>query len=80
MPRVEERRWLVVYTKPLNEKKVYERLVQRGAEVYLPLKEEMRQWSEKCVEALGKARSSPRLGDLEFEASVARAVVGRIGR
>ena len=47
MPRAEERRWLVVYTKPLNEKKVHERLVQRGVEAYLPLKEEMRQWSDR---------------------------------
>ncbi len=43
----EDRKWLVVYTKPLNEKKVFERLVERGIEAYLPLKEEMRQWSDR---------------------------------
>lgn len=39
--------WLAAYTKPRNEKKVYERLVDAGVEVYLPLQVRMKQWSDR---------------------------------
>ena len=29
--------WFVAYTKPRNEKKVYERLVEAGIETFLPM-------------------------------------------
>ncbi len=43
----EDRRWLVLYTKPRNEKKVAERLGQKGFEVYCPLVKTLRQWSDR---------------------------------
>lgn len=39
--------WLAAYTKPRNEKKVSERLVLKGFEVYCPLREDIRQWSDR---------------------------------
>lgn len=39
--------WLAAYTKPRNEKKVYERLVEAGIETFLPLQKRMKQWSDR---------------------------------
>lgn len=39
--------WLVLYTKPRNEKKVTERLTQKGFEMYCPLVKTLRQWSDR---------------------------------
>jgi transcription antitermination factor NusG len=39
--------WYVVYTKPLTEKKVAERLRTLGFEVYLPLYTTVKQWSDR---------------------------------
>jgi transcription antitermination factor NusG len=39
--------WFVVYTKPQAEKRVAERLQLAGFEVYLPLFEELKQWSDR---------------------------------
>ena len=39
--------WHVVYTKPLTEKKVADRLCQLGIENYLPLYTTVRQWSDR---------------------------------
>jgi transcriptional antiterminator RfaH len=39
--------WYVVYTKPLTEKKVAERLSQLGIEYYLPLYTTIKQWSDR---------------------------------
>jgi transcription antitermination factor NusG len=41
------RAWYVLYTKPRNEKKVAERLTQRGYTVYCPLHKVRRQWSDR---------------------------------
>ena len=41
------KQWLVLYTKPRNEKKVTERLTQKGFEVYCPLVKTLRQWSDR---------------------------------
>ncbi|MGZ5281381.1 MAG: UpxY family transcription antiterminator [Bacteroidia bacterium] len=48
-----EYNWYVWYTKPRAEKKVRDRLVVKGLEVFLPLNKELRQWSDrkKWVEA-----------------------------
>ena len=40
-------RWFVVYTKAQAEKKFAERLQHAGYEVYLPLQEELKQWSDR---------------------------------
>lgn len=39
--------WFVMYTAPRAEKKVAQRLREKGTEVYLPLIEEVRQWSDR---------------------------------
>ncbi|MCB9044868.1 MAG: UpxY family transcription antiterminator [Chitinophagales bacterium] len=39
--------WYVLYTKSRNEKKVAKRLEEKGIEVYCPLREEVRQWSDR---------------------------------
>ena len=42
-----ERRWLVAYCKSRNEKLSAERLAISGIEVYCPLQDTMRQWSDR---------------------------------
>ena len=42
-----EARWYAAYTKPRNEKKVYDRLVAAGIETYLPLQRRLKQWSDR---------------------------------
>ena len=39
--------WYALYTKSRAEKKVFEELHQKGIEVYLPLRKELRQWSDR---------------------------------
>lgn len=39
--------WYVMYTAPRSEKKVEQRLKEKGLEVYLPIVEEIRQWSDR---------------------------------
>ena len=39
--------WFALYTKSRAEKKVYDELRQKGLEVYLPLRRELRQWSDR---------------------------------
>ena len=40
-------RWLVLYTRPRYEKKIYSQLVEKRITAYLPLREEVRQWSDR---------------------------------
>lgn len=40
-------RWYAVYVKYKMEKKVYQELMKKEIEVYLPLKKEKRQWSDR---------------------------------
>lgn len=42
-----EKKWLVAYCKSRNEKLSAERLNNAGIEVYCPLQETMRQWSDR---------------------------------
>ncbi|WP_186758757.1 UpxY family transcription antiterminator [Echinicola salinicaeni] len=42
-----ERNWFVMYTAPRAEKKVAKRLEENNIEVYLPIIEEVRQWSDR---------------------------------
>lgn len=39
--------WFVMYTTSRAEKKVAQRLREKGLEVYLPMVEELRQWSDR---------------------------------
>jgi transcription antitermination factor NusG len=39
--------WYALYTKPRNEKKLAQRLHEKGIEVYCPLQESIRQWSDR---------------------------------
>jgi len=39
--------WFVMYTAPRAEKKVAQRLEEQGIEIYLPMIEEVRQWSDR---------------------------------
>ena len=43
----EDKNWYALYTKSRAEKKVYEQLQNMGIEVYLPLKRELKQWSDR---------------------------------
>ncbi len=40
-------RWYPVYTKSRAEKKAYQELQKKGIEAYLPLKKELKQWSDR---------------------------------
>ncbi|MEP0713570.1 UpxY family transcription antiterminator [Algoriphagus sp.] len=44
---MEELKWYVMYTASRSEKKVADRLRENGFEVYLPMIEELRQWSDR---------------------------------
>ena len=44
---MQELKWYVMYTRSRAEKKVAEMLVEEGVEVYLPMVEELRQWSDR---------------------------------
>jgi len=39
--------WYAVYTKPRSEKKLTDRLNERGIEAYLPLRKTLKQWSDR---------------------------------
>ena len=39
--------WFALYTRSRAEKKVYAELQMKGIEVYLPLRRELRQWSDR---------------------------------
>jgi transcription antitermination factor NusG len=42
-----EKKWLVFYTKSRHEEKVRDRLTKGGYEVFLPMQQVMRQWSDR---------------------------------
>jgi transcription antitermination factor NusG len=44
---MEELKWYVMYTASRSEKKVADRLKENDVEVYLPMVEELRQWSDR---------------------------------
>ena len=44
---MQELKWYVMYTRSRAEKKVADMLVEEGVEVYLPMVEELRQWSDR---------------------------------
>ena len=46
-PTSNTKKWRAIYTKSRTEKKVSERLLLAGFDVFLPLKTELRQWSDR---------------------------------
>jgi transcription antitermination factor NusG len=42
-----EKNWYVIHTKPRNEKKVFEQLINKEIEVFLPLIQTVRYWSDR---------------------------------
>lgn len=44
---MENTHWQVFYTKPRNEKKVFERLLIAGIDIYLPLQSRLKVWSDR---------------------------------
>jgi len=40
-------KWYAIYTRSRSEKKLYDELVEKGVECYLPLKRELRVWSDR---------------------------------
>ena len=40
-------KWYAIYTRSRSEKKLHEELVEKGVECYLPLKRELRVWSDR---------------------------------
>lgn len=62
--------WYVLYTKPRNEKKTAQLLADKGIEVYCPLQENIRQWSDrkkKIQDPLFKSYLFVRLEDYKTE-------------
>ncbi len=44
---INEKSWYAIYTKPRWEKKVHERLLQRGIESWCPIQKIQKQWSDR---------------------------------
>ena len=42
-----DKHWIVIYTKPRAEKKVEQRLLERGIEAYCPTYTTLKQWSDR---------------------------------
>ena len=42
-----DKQWYVLYVKSRTEKKVFQSLSEKGIEVYLPLQQKLRQWSDR---------------------------------
>lgn len=40
-------KWYAIYTHPRAEKRVYQRLLEKGIEAYLPIQKTLRQWSDR---------------------------------
>lgn len=62
--------WYVLYTKPRNEKKVASMLEEKGIDVYCPVKEEVKQWSDrkkKVMEPVFRSYIFVRLDDYKKE-------------
>jgi transcription antitermination factor NusG len=63
-------KWYVLYTKPRNEKKVTALLMEKGVNVFCPLREEVRQWSDrkkKVAEPVFKSYVFVQLDDYKKE-------------
>src|ERR1700712_478404 len=45
--KTETYKWYPVYTNPRSEKKAHKALLEKGIETYLPLKRQLKQWSDR---------------------------------
>jgi transcriptional antiterminator RfaH len=45
--KAETHKWYPVYTRPRAEKKAYQALVNKGIEAYLPIRRQLKQWSDR---------------------------------
>lgn len=73
--------WYVLYTKPRNEKKLAMLLEQKGNQVYCPLHETIRQWSDrkkKVQEPVFKSYVFVWLGDYERECAEVLMTAGAV--
>lgn len=62
--------WYVLYTKPRNEKKITQRLKDKGITVFCPLKTEVKQWSDrkkKVAEPVFKSYVFVHMDDYKLE-------------
>jgi transcriptional antiterminator RfaH len=44
---MDEPKWYAAYTKPRNEKKVFQFLSEKGIQTYVPLQKRLKQWSDR---------------------------------
>jgi hypothetical protein len=44
-----ESKWYAFYTKSRNEKKVYQKLIEKNLECYLPIEKKLKQWNDRKV-------------------------------
>ena len=61
--------WYAAYTKPRNEKKVFERLTENGIETFLPLQKRLKQWSDRkkmVEEPLFRSYIFVRIGEKDY--------------
>ncbi|MDA3780078.1 MAG: UpxY family transcription antiterminator [Bacteroidales bacterium] len=42
-----ESKWYAFYTKSRNEKKVYQKLIEKNLECYLPIEKKLKQWNDR---------------------------------
>ncbi|MCL2072417.1 MAG: UpxY family transcription antiterminator [Marinilabiliaceae bacterium] len=47
MDTTDIQKWFALYTKPKSEKKIFSELTESGIEAYLPLRKELRLWSDR---------------------------------
>lgn len=46
-PKTDKYKWYPVYTYPKAEKKAHQALINKGIETYLPLRRQLKQWSDR---------------------------------
>ena len=73
--------WYVLYTKPRNEKKVTALLEEANIQVFCPVKEEIRQWSDrkkKVSEPIFKSYIFVKLADYKKESAEVLSLPGAV--
>jgi len=73
--------WYVLYTKPRNEKKVTRLLQEKGVEVYCPMQEIIRQWSDrkkKIQEPIFRSYLFVKMDDYETESARVLRTAGTV--
>jgi len=73
--------WYVLYTKPRNEKKVTRLLQEKGVEVYCPMQESIKQWSDrkkKVQEPIFRSYVFVKMDDYETESARVLRTAGTV--